>query len=150
MLRQTCAAFRGAVLSRVRLSPHDLVRLLSRASAACPLAALARSRTALYTQRSFGAATGAYLDKGAVTDRVLSVLKNFNKVDAGKVRAACLRGVAYARKMRAEEGEQAMREMLTKRIEYDAVPTGKELERAGRERRLRALRLRTLRRCTTV
>jgi hypothetical protein len=44
---------------------------------------------------------------------------------------AVIRGVAYARKMRAEEGEQAMREMLTKRIEYDAVPTGKELERAG-------------------
>ena len=46
MLRQTCAAFRGAVLSRVRLSPHYLVRLLSRACAACPLAALVRSRTA--------------------------------------------------------------------------------------------------------
>ena len=36
--------------------------------------------------QSCGAATGAYLDKAAVTDRVVTVLKNFNKVDAAKVR----------------------------------------------------------------
>lgn len=38
--------------------------------------------------RSF--ADASYLDKGAVTDRVLSVVKNFEKVDAGKVSAGGL------------------------------------------------------------
>jgi hypothetical protein len=33
----------------------------------------------------------SYLDKGEVTDRVLNVVKNFDKVDQGKVRVAvCL------------------------------------------------------------
>ncbi len=33
-----------------------------------------------------GFADASYLDKGEVTDRVLSVVKNFEKVDAAKVR----------------------------------------------------------------
>jgi hypothetical protein len=51
--------------------------------------------------RSCGAATGAYLDKAAVTDRVVAVLKNFNKVDAGKVRRVAGRERRVGRALRA-------------------------------------------------
>lgn len=50
-------------------------------------AAAAASLGALQLVRGF--ADASYLDKNEVTDRVLSVVKNFEKVDAGKVRAFC-------------------------------------------------------------
>lgn len=41
-------------------------------------------------------ASGGYLDKGEVTDRVLAVVKAFDKVDAGKVRFDCAGGFGGA------------------------------------------------------
>ena len=37
--------------------------------------------------RAYGA---GYLDKGEVTDRVMNVVKNFNKVEPAKVSDACV------------------------------------------------------------
>jgi NADH dehydrogenase (ubiquinone) 1 alpha/beta subcomplex 1 len=63
---------RGAVLRHVRLQPSQA--LLREAPPALWAAA-----------RSFAA--GTYLDKAQVTDRVVSVVKNFSKVDPAKARA---------------------------------------------------------------
>ena len=96
MLRQACGAFRGAVLAHMRLPPHSLVRAPrprgGRGAQHRVLVCLCLSdrggalRLVRVQLQSCGAATGAYLDKAAVTDRVVTVLKNFSKVDAAKVR----------------------------------------------------------------
>ncbi len=48
--------------------------------------------------RSF--ASGTYLDKAQVTDRVMAVVKNFSKVDPAKARRAPLRHAAQPRQTR--------------------------------------------------
>jgi hypothetical protein len=48
---------------------------------------------------AFARAYGAgYLDKGEVTDRVMAVVKNFNKVETGKVSRAPGEGDANCKK----------------------------------------------------
>lgn len=64
---------RRAVLSSVRVPPN---LSLAQQQAAAPLS--------LQSWRGF--ADASYLNKSEVTDRVLGVVKNFEKVDAGKVR----------------------------------------------------------------
>lgn len=44
--------------------------------------------TELHFTRCFAGAAGAYMDKNAVTDRVLSAVKNFEKVKNESVRPA--------------------------------------------------------------
>jgi hypothetical protein len=64
---------RRAVLSSVRVPPN---------------LSLAQQQTAAPLSLQFwrGFADASYLNKSEVTDRVLGVVKNFEKVDAGKVR----------------------------------------------------------------
>lgn len=60
-LQRTCALVRQGVLTRIAVPVNP----------------------ALNGIRAF--ASASYLDKGEVTDRVLSVVKNFDRVDASKV-----------------------------------------------------------------
>jgi hypothetical protein len=71
LLQRAIAAVRQGVLCSVRLSPN----YAAASAAAAPLS--------LQFLRNF--ADASYLDKKDVTDRVLNVVKNFDKVDAGKV-----------------------------------------------------------------
>lgn len=71
-LQRACAAVRQRVLANVRLPPN----------VSLPSAAVAP--ISLHFLRLF--AEASYLDKNEVADRVLNVVKNFDKVDAGKVR----------------------------------------------------------------
>lgn len=70
-LQRTVSAVRQGVLNKVRLSPNFVLQ----SETAAPLS--------LQFIRSF--ADASYLDKNEVTDRVLNVVKNFEKVDDGKV-----------------------------------------------------------------
>lgn len=71
-LQRTFAAVRQGVLNNVRLTPG--IGMQSEAMAPVSLQFL-----------RFFAADASYLDKKDVTDRVINVVKNFEKVDAGKV-----------------------------------------------------------------
>ena len=71
LLQRAIAGVRQGVLGSVRLSPNYAVA----SAAAAPLS--------LQVLRNF--ADASYLDKKEVTDRVLNVVKNFDKIDAGKV-----------------------------------------------------------------
>ena len=73
LLQRAFAAVRQGVLANVRLAPGIP---LQTEQAAAPLS--------LQFLRFF--AHASYLDKNEVTDRVLNVVKNFEKVDAAKVR----------------------------------------------------------------
>lgn len=73
-LRQTLAALKQGVLATVRLPASGVAQ-----QAAAPVS--------LRLWRGFGDAAGSFLDKGEVTDRVLNVVKGFEKVEEGKVRA---------------------------------------------------------------
>ncbi|KAG7670182.1 hypothetical protein Ndes2526B_g06585 [Nannochloris sp. 'desiccata'] len=70
-LQRTFAAVRQGVLNNVRLTPG--IGMQSEAMAPVSLQFL-----------RFFAADASYLDKKDVTDRVINVVKNFEKVDAGK------------------------------------------------------------------
>lgn len=70
-------SLRQAVLATVRVPAN-------------PLAQQAAAPASLQFWRGFGDAS--YLDKKDVTDRVLGVVKNFEKVEEGKVRCASLPG----------------------------------------------------------
>ena len=72
LLQRTFAAVRQGVLGQMRLAPS----LGLQSEAAAPMS--------LQFLRMF-AADASYLDKKDVTDRVLNVVKNFEKVDEGKV-----------------------------------------------------------------
>lgn len=72
-LQQTLRAIKQGVLATVRL-PSGAAQ-----QAAAPIS--------LRLWRGFGDAAGSFLDKGEVTDRVLNVVKGFEKVEEGKVRA---------------------------------------------------------------
>ena len=75
-LQRTFAAVRQGVLNNVRLAP-GIAMQSSEAVAPVSLQFL-----------RFFAADASYLDKKDVTDRVINVVKNFEKVDAGKVSKA--------------------------------------------------------------
>ena len=68
-LQRAVSSLRAAVLSKLSIAP-------SLQQTAAP--------AALQAWRGF--ADASYLDKKEVTDRVLGVVKNFEKVDASKVR----------------------------------------------------------------
>lgn len=70
LVQRAFASLRGAVLANLRIPAS------SPQTAAAPIS--------LQILRSF--ADASYLDKNDVTDRVLNVVKHFDKVDAGKVR----------------------------------------------------------------
>lgn len=74
-LRQAAQSLRAAVLSRVAISA------LPQQQTAAPLGLAAWK---VLARR--GLADASYLDKAEVTDRVLGVVKGFDKVDASKVR----------------------------------------------------------------
>jgi NADH dehydrogenase (ubiquinone) 1 alpha/beta subcomplex 1 len=76
-MQRVFAAVRQGVLGRVRLQPTWAMG----AAAASPLS--------LQFLRGF--ADASFLDKKDVTDRVLNVVKNFEKVDAAKVRRCVVR-----------------------------------------------------------
>lgn len=88
-LRQTLAALKQGVLATVRLPPSAAAQ-----QAAAPVS--------LRLWRGFGDAAGSFLDKGEVTDRVLGVVKGFEKVEEGKVRAPAAWGGAEAWSGRAQ------------------------------------------------
>lgn len=73
LLQRAFAAVRQGVLANVRLAPGIP---LQAEQAAAPVS--------LQFLRFF--ADASYLNKNEVTDRVLNVVKNFEKVDAAKVR----------------------------------------------------------------
>eukprot|EP00270_Netrium_digitus_P019324 TRINITY_DN75_c0_g1_i1.p1 TRINITY_DN75_c0_g1~~TRINITY_DN75_c0_g1_i1.p1 ORF type:complete len:139 (-),score=28.70 TRINITY_DN75_c0_g1_i1:328-744(-) len=66
---------RRAVLLHMRVPPSAVLISASRLSAPA---------TALFG-RPFSEASGTYLDRAVVTERVLTILKNFQKVDPAKV-----------------------------------------------------------------
>ena len=72
-------------------APLSALRLLVLRHARIPVAAQALAPAAVASQflpsRFFGEAAGTYLNKDEVTERVLNVVKNFQKVDPNKVRA---------------------------------------------------------------
>lgn len=74
MLQRTFAAVRQGVLANVRLTPN-----FQTSEAVAPVS--------LQFLRGF--ADASYLDKNEVTDRVLNVVKHFDKVDDGKVSDRC-------------------------------------------------------------
>lgn len=73
-LARTLSSLRASVLSKVRLPVQGSIAEQS-LGAAC----------SLNIYRAF--AEGTYLDKSQVTDRIISVTKNFGKADAAKVRS---------------------------------------------------------------
>ena len=77
-LQRTFAVVRQGVLNNVRLAPSIGLQS-SEAMAPVSLQFL-----------RFFAADASYLDKKDVTDRVINVVKNFEKVDAGKVKQSKL------------------------------------------------------------
>ena len=91
LLQRTFAAVRQGVLNNIRLTPG--ITLQSQAAAPISLNFL----------RFFGDAS--YLDKSEVTDRVINVVKNFDKVDAGKVSdlAAMKQGSGVQLQVRKEQ-----------------------------------------------
>eukprot|EP00740_Mantoniella_antarctica_P007392 CAMPEP_0181354506 /NCGR_PEP_ID=MMETSP1106-20121128/3395_1 /TAXON_ID=81844 /ORGANISM="Mantoniella antarctica, Strain SL-175" /LENGTH=129 /DNA_ID=CAMNT_0023467169 /DNA_START=50 /DNA_END=439 /DNA_ORIENTATION=- len=62
-----------------------VVKAAVRARAVLPTSQLAAPAFALPAAWRLYGAGGGYLDKGEVTDRVITVVKNFNKVEQGKV-----------------------------------------------------------------
>ena len=75
LLQRAFAAVRQGVLSNVRYSPFIIQQKSTEAVAPA---------VSLQFLRFF--ADASYLDKNEVTDRVLNVVKNFEKVDSAKVR----------------------------------------------------------------
>ena len=71
-LQRTYSAVRQGVLANIRLTP---THWKSTSEAVTPFS----------VQFLRGFAEASYLDKKDVTDRVLNVVKNFEKVDEGKV-----------------------------------------------------------------
>lgn len=72
LVQRAFASLRGVVLANLRIPAS------SPQTAAAPIS--------LQILRSF--ADASYLDKNDVTDRVLNVVKHFDKVDAGKVNSS--------------------------------------------------------------
>ena len=72
LLQRAFAAVRQGVLNNVRLTPG------------IPMQSEAVAPVSLQFLRFF--ADASYLDKNEVTERVLNVVKNFEKVDSAKVR----------------------------------------------------------------
>ena len=82
--RAATAEPRGALASSLlRGAPASVGRL---SDASWPLQALTLACPALACAAVRGFAAGTYLDKAQVTERVLSVVKNFAKVDPAKAR----------------------------------------------------------------
>lgn len=76
-LAPLCGTLRRAVLQHMRMAP---------AAATCPVPTAAAALL-MGPARSFAEAAGTYLDRNEVTERVLNIVKNFQKVDPSKVRS---------------------------------------------------------------
>lgn len=75
---------RTAILRHASVGPSAAALSAAMASAAVGIAGRSSGAGVAGTSRGYAAST--YLDKDAVTSRVLSVVKAFDKVDPGKVR----------------------------------------------------------------
>jgi len=76
---------RTAILRHASVGP-SAAALSAVAAAAVGISNAAAGSAATTSSRGYAAAASTYLDKDAVTSRVLSVVKAFDKVDPGKVR----------------------------------------------------------------
>jgi hypothetical protein len=88
MRSNALGVLRSLVLARCRLPPHQsVVRLCGGRCwrAVASLSQRSRSQRSQMQVVARALSTAAYLDKPAVTDRVLEVVKKFQKVEPSKV-----------------------------------------------------------------
>ena len=84
-LAMSLSQLRTAILRHASVGP-SAAALSAVAAAAVGISNAAAGSVATTSSRGYAAAASTYLDKDAVTSRVLSVVKAFDKVDPGKVR----------------------------------------------------------------
>lgn len=87
LFQRSLSAIRTGILSHIRLA-NDVPVVTGIAKTNEPAVIVSVSKQAM----RFFAGGSSYLDKSEVTDRVLHVVKNFDKVDQSKVRDRSIDG----------------------------------------------------------